>query len=356
MKMVRSELLAALNVVRPAIAAKDLIEELAHVWFDGETMTAYNDADLGMQVPFVTPFKGGLRGELLFGILNNSRAKEVSLEDSKNEGQMVLKAAAAKVDLVVLPEDRAVWQFPEVDGKSYFTIRNSFLAVLKAVLVAVGNDTTKPEKLGVTFEFDKSGAVLYTTDSKSIAEGVVHLEKKGIKEGRRVILPTAFCEQVLRTCADGDRIDLWETGVVATTKAATKVYARQVDFTDPLDFASVLDKHNVGNGKGSFEIPARLELALERALVILNGEPGENIRLTVSAGKLRLEVAKEGRGTLDDSVPIDKGSPPDVSVLVDPAMLKRALPLTVDMIIGKDAVLMLDDQFSYLVSTSYEKR
>ncbi|HKX35117.1 MAG TPA: hypothetical protein VJM79_00425 [Rhizorhapis sp.] len=350
MKCERIALLDAVNTVKPALAVKDLIEELAHVWFDGQTMTAYNDADLGIQVPFETPFIGGIRGSLLLGLLINSRAKDVELDDSE-EGHMKIVAARTRAKLAVLDAERAVWQFPEINRKAALDITPDFVRALKAVLVSVGNDTSIPEKLGVTLLADDE-LRMFTTDSKAICGVSVAMPKgKGLRKGDSIILPTAFCEQILRLCAAGGFLELRKDCAIAGNASGVLVYARLVDVTKPLPFVETIDRHNKFPKGARFEIPSKLALALERSIVLLEGLVGETVNISAMAGKLRLEASAEGRGTIKDFITLPEGVP-DIEINVDPSLVKRALVLATHMAINSDAVVLTgDDGLVYLAST-----
>src|SRR5665213_2710561 len=101
MKLERKAFLDALETVKPGLAAKSQVDAFAHVWFDGKTVMAYNDTDLGVECPFVSELKGGLRGPLLLGMLGASRAKEVDLSPAAKE-EMLLKAGGTKLTLPLM--------------------------------------------------------------------------------------------------------------------------------------------------------------------------------------------------------------------------------------------------------------
>lgn len=349
MKYARVALLDALNTVKPALASKDLIEELSHVWFDGKTITAYNDADLGIQVPFKADFVGGIRGSLLLGLLHASRAKEVEIEPTE-DGQMKLQAARTRGKLPVLDAERRVWEFPAVNMKASFDINEAFLRALKAVLVSVGNDTSIPEKLGVTIMAGGGQVRMFTTDSKSVAAVKVAAPKGDwLKNGARVILPTAFCEQVLRLCAGGGFMIIGKDHVIAGNADGVHVYARLVDCPYPLDFTGTVAKHSKLPDDVRFEVPPKLALALDRAIVLLEGVVGETVDMSIAAGKLRLEAHAEGRGNLKDFITLEGVQ--DAELRVDPNLVKRALPYATEMGITEDAVVLLGaDDFVYLAS------
>lgn len=348
MNIDRIALLAAINTVKPALATKDLVEELCMVWFDGQHAMAYNDAELGIQVPFKCPFTGGIRGELLLGLLSNSRAREITL-DPDGDGKMKLKAARMKAELSVLNGSRSIWQFPEPNKKASFPIPEAFIAGLKAVLVSVGNDTSIPEKLGVTVQFH-GGVTLYSTDSVSMAQ--VQLEMNTKAKAKSIILPTAFCEQLLRLCSKGGFIELRDDCAIAGNEDGVNIFARLVYSAKPLNFASIIEKHERWSKGAEMEVPDRLPLALERALVLLNGVPKAAVDFTIEEGHLTLETKADGRGHAKDVISIPDHVP-DISVRLDPELIKRALPFAESMIFTNAALIMrAGDDFTYIAATT----
>ena len=130
------------------------------------------------------------------------------------------------------------------------------------------------------------------------------------------------------------------------------LYARLVDVIKPLPFVETFAKHTKFPKAARFEVPTRLALALERAIVILDEVAGEPVQISISAGKLRLEALHVGRGLLNDSIQI-ADTIPEITVKVAPDLIKRALPLSSHMVIGEQAIYMTGpDGFSYLASTA----
>lgn len=349
MKYFRSALLVALNTVKPALSVKGLIEELTHVWFDGNSITAYNDGDLGIQVPFKSDFKGGLPGALLLGLMHNSRAKEVELEPT-DDGHMKLVAARTRAKLAVLDADRAVWSPSVPKKKATLELTESFMSALKAVLVSVGNDTSIPEKLGVTLSFLSGNLSLYTTDSKSVC-AVLLEDGYPMKDGS-LILPTAFCEQLLRLFPEGGSLWLTNDSAMVKNDHGITLFSKLIDCASPLDFVQTIAAHTNTPKDAEFDVPSKLALALDRVMVLLDGVVGESVDMAVFAGNLRLEASVEGRGSIKESIAVPDNVP-EMSIRIDPALIKRALPYSQLMVVTDAAVVLYGSGgFVYLASSS----
>lgn len=347
----RLPLLEVLNTLKPAISSKNLIEELTHVWFDGEFATAYNDAELGIQVPLESPFKGGVQGALLLGLLTNSRAKEISMVPG-DEGSMKMKLSRTKADLTVLDLERgkSMWTFPNLNKKHAIAVDEDFCSALRSVLISVGKDTTTPETLGVTFVKQGDALHLYTTDTASVATIKVPLPD-GFKQmkGRRVI-PAAFCEQVLRLCEGGGQLEFANDYVVALSDSNVLIYSRPVEAPKPLPMADWIEKAAKYPKSAKFKVPERLSLALDRMQVMFEGKPGEVMTVQIGDGLLKMSASVQGKGDLKDSVPIPDNVPP-VTFRTEPRLIKRAMGLATEMVCTEDSVRMSgDNDFIYLIS------
>jgi DNA polymerase III sliding clamp (beta) subunit (PCNA family) len=348
MKTERTKLLAALDIVKPAIAAKALLEELTHVWFLDKRLIAYDDV-IGISAPFdAEEIQGGIKGQLIVGLLNASGAKNVELTAKGDEA--LLKAARAKLNLALLEPERAVWDFPKVKNNAFSPLSKELLAGLADVLIAVGQDTSIPDQLGVTFQLAEDGLTLFTTDSKTIAQCFVPAPK-GFDE-EYMVVPTQFCEQLLRLGNDKTQVALIKGGIVANCESGVGIYSRLVDVPDPSDFTDTLQRALPKNYNSvAVPIPGNMRLAIERALVVLNGKVAEPISMTVKDGILNLECRSD-LGELHDEIELD-GKHEDASLQIDPTLIKRALDKCDSMLLADSCFAMIGRKgnFVYVISS-----
>lgn len=346
MKIARLDLIAALQIAAPALAVKDLVVELSHFWFSGSTLLAYNDV-IGIEAPLVLDLVGGLRGALLLGLLENSKAKDVNVEFGE-DGVAKVTAGGAKFKLALLDYKRAVWQFPRL-GASPTDLLSGFLPAIEKVLPTVGVDTSVPDQLGVTVVSDEQWMDFYTTDSKTVTWSSLSLTQ-GSNFPSRFVLPTTFCEQLLRLCKDGGEMAVTTNDVVAQSKSGVRLYTRLVDVPRPVDFdAAISGLLKEGYRKLAAEIPLRLELALERALIMLQGLPNEAIEFKVGDGVLEL-YAKTPNGEIKDTMSLEHAFEP-CTVRIDPALVKRALSNSKTFfLMPKCAVMLGDGGYVHLIA------
>src|SRR5215510_9561239 len=144
MKIGRLELLSALEVLEPALAQKPIIEELTFIWFTGTSVYAYNDV-IGIVSPLETEFQGGMKGSLILGLLNKSRAKEVEIQNS-NTDDLMIKAANARLNLAYYELDRSIWEIPDFERSISFEVTQELVKAIHDVMISIGQDTSIPDQ------------------------------------------------------------------------------------------------------------------------------------------------------------------------------------------------------------------
>lgn len=337
MQVNRKELLDSVERVKPAIASQKVIEELQNVWFSGESITAYNSSSLGIRIPFKSNLSGGLRGNLLLDLLKNSRAKELDVELKEEVAE--IRAGKTKINLALLPRERCPWKFPKLDRPADFTASEELLGALSNVLVSIGSGTTKPEQLGVSFVNLKDNDIdLYTTDSNTVSGATCTLE--GWPEDiSRSIWPTAFVEQLIRF--PGAEIWVDQYKVIAKAEGIS-LFTSTVDNPSPMNFDDM-----IGELPATFEIPDRLNLALERASTMLKGFPNETISIKLQDGVMRLLVSTP-LGELRENIKVKS----DISAKcrTNPDFIKRCLDRTSGMGFADNCLTMVGTNFAYYIS------
>jgi len=352
MKLDRKELLAAVDTVKPGLATKSTIDEFAHVWFNGKTALTFNDTDLGMEVPFAAPLKGGLRGALLLGMLNASRAKEVEIDvapDAPLPNEILIKAGGMKLTMPVLGLKKTVWKFPDVSGAKPFTLTKDMLRAVDMVMVSTSDpEPSVPEKLGVTFEPAEDGKVnIYATDALTVSKATC-AAPKGYKVPL-VTMPTPFWAEVLRQCKEGGKLWVLDDCVIAENEKGVRIFAKLVNVERPQDWANAFDTALPKRWHLKKQaIPAKLPLAFQRAGILLEGHDAEAVAVTVVGDRLRME-AKSSIGELKEAVKLEAPAD-DVSVRLEPSLVNRGFKDAEEMLVTGDCFALFGAHgFIYLV-------
>lgn len=365
MKMAREVLLRILNTAKPALASKNPLMELTHYWFDGEQVSAYDDV-IGIQCALKTDFRGGVPGDLLLGVLEKSLSKEVSLDLAEDGKNLSVRAGSFRLDLAVLPIEDRVWTPEPQDWQHAAKLSAEFVEALDLVMISVGDEKSgNPEQRGVTL-IPQSGAVdLYSTDARSLSWVRVAVEEAlwSSFDLDRCIFPTPFCEQLIKIfdrertlLVAGENAVHVQTyvGVDKETGAQhqTLLFARLVDDPAPVDFAGVVDKHLTSTH--FVPIPARLELALDRALVVLS-RVGQNVPAQFSVENHGIFLEAETQlGRIEDGVSLEgEAVHPDISVKADPGLIRRALAGRRGLTFSAQSVVLRGpDNFYHIIATN----
>lgn len=340
MKISRTALLALLKSLEPAIASEsNELESLSCIWFDGRYVSAYDDI-LGIRASLETDFSGGVNGKKLLGILDKSRAKEVTLEKDENDN-LLLKAGSARIKFALKPIEEWFWK-PKIPELKAYEVEGEFLQAVESVLFSVGTGKIQtPEQKGVTIIQNGSSADLFTTDAVSLSW--VNLQGS-ISEIERVILPTPFCLQLKKIAGPGFGLWIDQNSVycVGTTfvegfKTEFLLFSRLVEDESPVDFKERVEDYT--QEKRCFVVPNRLSISLDRALVLLAG--GEPAELELEKDCLYLYAQPESKlGEIDDAVKIEgESNHPDIKANIDPALVKRGMEGRETMTITQDCII-----------------
>src|SRR5262245_14583013 len=99
-RMERVALLEKWQLVAPALSDKELSPVLNRLWFQGDTVMAFND-QIAIETKLKTDFKGAVPGRVLIDMLVASpNAKQVEFKLSDDD--LLVKAGNTKLNLKVL--------------------------------------------------------------------------------------------------------------------------------------------------------------------------------------------------------------------------------------------------------------
>lgn len=352
--MTRLDLLKLAELVRPALARQNYIPALQHIRFDGKFATAYNDISaisvrLDMDVERCVP------GELFIRALQSFNAESILFQDK--DSSVIVSSGRSKVTLPTLDPKAFPLEWPEDDGNE-IALHPSVIRGVERCLLNVGNDPTHPECMGVTLDSMDGYARLFSTDNFSISSYETERKLK-LPGDAPVILPTFFCQQLVALAKAYSEeevvLHVHPGALVAEFGDMARLLTKTLVDREPLDFPALLKKHlKLDNLKKELvAIPASFDAALQRALLVLDGE--QDKVTTVSIGKDQFRMSSESAmGTADDKLPfdgdIDFGAPEEIHL--DPALVARAAKACGLMGFLPKALVLADSeaQFVHLVA------
>jgi len=318
--MKRVELVKTLELLKPALADNNMVPVYQCFMFSGETVTATND-QIAIIAKCKTEQPFAVKGDILFGLLSNSRAEDVTFTLETHD--CVIKAAKSTWRLPYLYKDAFLFEDPKFSTGTRLPIDAEFLEGLQACLLTSSKDNTQPALMGVTLH---GGATLFSCDGDAVTRSVQRVQ--GNNEPDR-LMPNGFCEAVVKVAIDSGAksgsLLLGGEWVSAVFSSGYLVYGRIVKVDKPIDHNKLIsDTLTVKNARPKYQpIPKGLDNALSRARVVADPETGKTV-LTVEGNRLKL-TTETSVGVVRDSVPIGNHEP--VTANVSAALVQRAISL-----------------------------
>jgi DNA polymerase III sliding clamp (beta) subunit (PCNA family) len=341
----RKETIAALDPLRPAIAARSAIQELSHIWFDGEFAYATNGG-MGIKVKFSSPFKCGIPGSLFLGLLNQAAAD--TLDFSFDDDVLKFKTGRSSVKLNTLPIEQKVWRYPEKSaGKPVASLKvtEGFIAALKRVFVLRPSGPKRMEHHAVCiFAFDGEMDI-FVTDSKSLL--VMPVPQSVTGTARKIALPREMAEQIAGQCKADPELKMFDDHFVVQANEKVTLYSNVFDTSEMLDLPTYADKFTDDTIAPPVKLPEGFSAALERA-VLLAGAEEPVVTLSGSAKSLKL-LGRYKFGRLDEDFTLVKAIP-KATILLDAKTLLSVKDVDKLAISDGFANLRSDDGFMYIMS------
>lgn len=356
----REAFLRIINLVSPALSSQDFIPILKNICFRKGRAVAFNDrAAIGVKLPAaMADLSITLPGAMLKSAVGSFNAESVSVTIGEGS-EALITSGRSKIKLATMPAGDFPFKMP--DSGTVFKFTEPMLKAVQACLPSIGNDPTRPATMGVTIDVEDGQAVFYSTDNATISRYKTKSKVK-LPGDTPVILPAFFCEQLVALSRAYPQAD-WEIdlapGVVVgmlfegDENVAFTLHREQVD-PDPLDFPAVINRHCKLATLPDLleEIPAALDAAMGRAILVQSQEPDKATKITVTETAIKL-LSSGPVGEAQDSVSFDgAGDSPPEPFFVDPGLFSRGLKGVSHIAFFPKVVVMgnEDGSFIHLVS------
>jgi hypothetical protein len=345
----RAELSAKLETLAPALLPDAVVPALGMVWFLGDRAMAYNDV-ISISVPLETKFTGAVPGLTLIKVIKASLAKTVEVLPGKNS--IEVKAARTRLKLALSDPETFAFTMPEV--KNYtgldFDHGRSFIQALDHLMLSVGDDPLQPDQCGVTLIQAGDDTLLYATNRSTISHAKLH-GFNFLQDGERVILPTAFCQQMI-TFMESESMGLCidqDQGHACFHAGEVKVWGRLLASKDPLDFVGVAGNF-LPEDITLFPVPKNLNRTVDRILVVADDKE-LSMTMSVRNSRCHFELSS-AHGEIFDSVPLPDH--PEASAMIKPKWVKPVCHFD-EMLLTARCLIMRKDNATYMVSTGTPK-
>jgi len=329
MKISKKNLQEALNIVKPGLSSKEVVEQSTSFAFMGDRVITYND-EVSISHPIEgLELEGAIHAEELYKMLGKLKKDEIDL--SLTEEEIIIKSGKTKAGLRLQSEIRLPLEEIGETGK-WKKITGDFLTALNFVKGACSSDMSKPVLTCVNLK--KDGTV-QSSDGFRIA--VFNLEKIAIAD--ELLIPASSINKIVdikpTQIAEGEG---WvhfknETGTILSCRIF------EDRFPDTSRFLDI---------KGDeLNFPEHISDILDTASIFSTGAGNdEKISIELSSGKIVMKGENE-YGWLEEKAKVDYEGE-DISFNITPYLFRDILKQTTSGILSSTSIKFTGENWEYL--------
>lgn len=263
MQVKRTELLKALDALRPGLGKKGIVEQMNHFGFTGEEIVTYNDF-ISIIYPFKTDFECSVPADELYKIIDNLSSDDLKME-LKDE-KLMLKAGKSKASIRIQDGEHILQGIKDSgfhDIKKWKGVPDDFKEGLNLCLFSVSKDMTDLRLTAIFVDHE----ALMSVDQLRCSRYIFRENKKGIDEiAGNFFIPGSSVQELLKF--DGiqefAKNDRW---VFFKNKDGVIFASKLLDFDDYPDVDELLDFEGI-----KLDLPEKVKEAIGLALVMADGE------------------------------------------------------------------------------------
>ncbi len=333
--MKTSELSRVLELVRPGLARKDLLEQATSIVFKNDRAWTFND-EVAVSVSMRTGVTGAVFAEPLYKFLGKlPQDGDIQIEDVEGEFRFSCgrnRAGIRKDEEIRLPVDEEI-----KDPQEWMDLPEDFLKALDRILFSCAQGGYRPilACVHITPEFVESSDGFRLTRASCRFDLAGHNDLCVVGRNMERLSdyhPTKFG-------ISGNWIQfLNEEGVRYSVRIVDG------DYPDLGKFITIEDGQNI-------ELPRKeLEKALEWASVVADDSIRYRQKVDLSIQKGKMVVKGEGPdGWAEETIRMKYSGPP-LRFQANPSLLKEMLILGGKVIVGKNSLKIESDEFVHVVS------
>lgn len=332
MKIEKEQLIKALEIVKPGLANKEMIEQATSFAFMGGRVVTYND-EISVSHPVADmDITGAVKADELYQLLGKIKQKEVSFEMTDNEVRIT--AGKARAGITLQQEIRLPLEEIGETGK-WKRVPKNLKEAMRFAMFSCGRDLSRPVL-----------TCLHITDSHVESCDNFRLTRYDLESKLPVnefLIPASSVKDLLNydfvAVAEG-------TGWIHfKTKEAT-VFSCRV-FEDSYPKVDALLKVS----GSSFALPTGLDEALKRASVFSKRDSIVDEKVVVGIHKNVLKIRSEDEsGWFEEEVELGKDSKvDDVEFAINPGFLSDMLARQTTCELSKDRMKFIGEGWEHVV-------
>jgi len=334
--MKASELKKALELVRPGLANKEILEQATSFVFRNGKIYSFND-QVAVIAPFESGFEGVISSDLYEFVSKLKPDAEIQIEEKENELRLVSGRNRAGVLLepdIKLPLDEEL-QEPE----EWFPIPSSFVKSIRACLFSASRSGHVPilTCIHITSGFVETCDEYRLTryDFKDPLPGLG--EDKDIKIVARNIQPLGNYSP--------EEYGFGEAWMHFRNKSGLTYCVRMVEGEYP-DLQSYLDE-----GGQEIELPKELQEALAWAAIATDDaiKFEQRVKVTISKGRMLIRGEKPDGSWAEQDIRI-RYTGKAIEFEAHPLFLQEMAKLAQKVLVGESSIQIDTDEFAHVIS------
>jgi len=304
--MKRTDLLNALEQVKPGLASKELIEQTTAFAFIKGKVVTYND-EISISCPIEgLEVEGAVQADELYKFLNKVKVDDIEMTATDTEVR--IKAGKSKVGLVLHQEVTLPLEAMNMKGK-WEKLPEDFIPALKFVLFTCSSDMSRPILTNINVRKD---GVIESSDAFRITQ--YHIPKM---ETQTFLLPATAARELVRY--EVTRVRHSGSWIHFRTKDRVVFSCRIFEESFP-DTTSLIKVEG-----GAIKFPSTVANILDRAFVFAKRDHYSDALVKIELADRKIMVsAKSPAGWFEETTPIQyRGDP--ISFAINPAFLSEGV-------------------------------
>lgn len=326
----KTELKQALEIVKPGLSNKDIIEQATSFAFiEGNVVTFNNEISICHPVGGLE-LSGAIKAEELYNLLSKLKDDEINIDVKDNE--ILLTSGKSKAGMVVQAEVKLPL---EEIGKieNWLTLPSDFLKHLKFTIASCSKDMSRPTLTCVHINDE----IIESSDGFRITrctlEEMVPVPK--------FLLPASSAIQVVKL--QPTEIASGNGWVHFKTEQGTVISCRTMEGEFPSTITDWLKTEGT-----TLTLPQTTSEVVEKSLVFSKRESVLDEKVDITIANRRLKIRSESEtGWFEEELNIQyKGEP--IIFSITPGLLKGILSETSECVIGDTKILFTGNNWVYL--------
>ncbi len=330
MNINKKELLEALEIVKPGLSTKEIIEQSTSFAFIKGKIITYND-EISISHPVKNlKLTGAIKADEFYKLLSKLKGDEIEIDIQ--EAEILLKSGKAKAGITLQKEIRLPLE--EVDKpEDWKALPDNFIHHLRFAMGACTSDMSRPILTCVNI---CSNGTLYASDSYRLVEAKCS-KKMGVND---FLLPASSAVHVVKL--NPTQICLGNGWVHFKTEGGTVLSCRVFE-----DIYPDITPHIEVKGM-QVEFPKTIKDVLDRASVFAKRDHFLDEQLDITIGNNRIKVkGQSDAGWFEEECNMRYDKEP-VTLMVTPYLMQDILNESHQCTVSKDKMKFQGEDWTYI--------